>query len=249
MDLFSNTFNFKKFQLPEGIEKKLLLPDIILGKQAEVIFEHILTTTQVYTLLTANKQIQGATETLGELDYLVEHTQTRKQLHIEIACKFYLFDNENHSTFEGKWIGPNRKDTLLDKITKLKNKQFPLLRHPNTQKMLQSIGFNSKEAEQCYYLFSSLYIPKDYDITLLPKNYQNCIVGYWVNHTKLTLDNKCLYAMPNKKEWLLPAENITSWYSAINIAPKISEMIQNKRAPQLYKKKGTQIEKFFVVWW
>ena len=249
MELYNDTFDYKIFRLPDDHDESILLPDTILGKQAEVLFEYILTTSKSYSLLAANIQIQGSTGTLGELDYLVKHTQTGSQLHIEVACKFYLFDDKNHTVFEGKWIGSNRKDTLLDKITKLKDRQFPLLYHPNTQKKLQSIGFNSQEASQHYYIFSSLYVPKNYDISLLPKNYQDCIIGYWIYYKALRLEENCLYAMPNKKEWLLPPDQITSWYNAIDMKPKISEEISNKRAPQLYKKKGTQIEKFFVVWW
>ena len=64
----------------------------MLGKQAETCFEFLLKQSKRYQLLAANIQIQGEIKTLGELDYLVFDSETSKTLHIELACKFYLFD-------------------------------------------------------------------------------------------------------------------------------------------------------------
>tara|TARA_B100000795_G_scaffold223221_1_gene178335 strand:- start:12393 stop:13067 length:675 start_codon:yes stop_codon:yes gene_type:complete len=221
----------------------------MLGRQAEAIFESIIKESASYRLITANIQIQGVNKTLGELDYLLEEKTTGIQLHVELSCKFYLFDTNNHSSFEGKWIGPNRKDTLLDKVTKLREKQFPLLFHPNTKASLKALAFDSNKARQECYIATSLYIPKGYAITHLPEAYQNCIVGHYVYYKQLVLDGGCSYAIPGKKEWLLPPKNITAWFSAEEIHTKILEAIQQKKAPQIYKRSGTDIEKFFVVWW
>jgi hypothetical protein len=171
------------------------------------------------------------------------------QVHVELSCKFYLFDTDNHTSFEGKWIGPNRKDTLLDKVTKLREKQFPLLSHANTREYLEPLQFDPLKAIQQYYMATSLYVPSDYDISCLPEAYQKCIVGYWIYYKDLILHPDCTYAIPSKKEWLLPPENIVYWYNAKDIFAEILDAIQHKKSPQLYKKKGTLIEKFFVVWW
>lgn len=249
MDPFEATSKYASFKLPSCSNQTFKLPNTILGKQAELLFEQCIRESEAYNILAANLQIQGETETLGELDFLLLQKQTGIQMHVEVACKFYLYDESNHETLEGKWIGPNRKDTLLDKITKLTEKQFPILHHSQTKKKLLSKGFLSEDAVQKCFLLSSLFVPFGFDTTIIPVNYRACIVGYWIYYTNLSLEDDYRYAMPSKKEWLLPPNRITSWFNAKDICPKISEAIERKRTPLIYKKKGSSIDKFFVVWW
>ena len=65
---------------------------------------------------------------------------------------------------------------------------------------------------------------------------------------QLTLEDTCSYAVVEKKQWLLPPKTSTHWCNAKEIQVKILESL-NKKAPQVYKKSGAVIEKFFVVWW
>ncbi|MFT6825760.1 MAG: hypothetical protein ACJAYD_000307 [Patiriisocius sp.] len=249
LELYGTHFPYKRFFLPELALSSFQIPNTMLGRQAEAIFENCIKESLYYKLITANIQIQGANNTLGELDYLLEEKTTGMQVHVELSCKFYLFDTNNHTSFEGKWIGPNRKDTLLDKVIKLREKQFPLLFHPDTKASLEALQFDPKKARQECYIATSLYIPKGYAVTLLPEAYQKCVVGYYEYFKNLVLDNGYSYAIPSKKEWLLPPQYITAWFSAADIHAKILEAIQHKKAPQIYKKNGTHIEKLFVVWW
>ncbi len=64
-----------------------------------------------------------------------------------------------------------------------------------------------------------------------------------------TEDPNASYAIPTKKDWLLPMETIETWYSFSEVKQLISEQIQNKRAPLIYKKTPHVLERFFVVWW
>ena len=111
----------------------------MLGRQAEAIFESIIKESKSCKLLAANIQIQSPTKTIGELDYLLEQGKTKTQIHVELSCKFYLFDPDSLGTFEQKWIGPNKKDSLQDKINKLREKQFPLLFNKNTNNLLKKL--------------------------------------------------------------------------------------------------------------
>ncbi|MGJ8666567.1 MAG: DUF1853 family protein [Patiriisocius sp.] len=256
VDLFSATFPYKPFSFSKKMIADLTseisgveLPDTILGKQAEFIFELLLKQCKPFELLAANAQINGETQTIGELDYIVKNVITREFIHIELACKFYLFDDSNNEIFEGKWIGSNRKDTLLDKINKLKEKQFPLLYNSFTSNILNGLGIKVSEIIQQYYITSSFYIPQGFDVLKLPLEYQKCVVGTWIHFEDLILDEEYYYAMPSKKEWLLPPSEIVQWLTPGAIEIKISEEIKNRRAPQVYKKQGAQISKFFVVWW
>ncbi|QAA83017.1 DUF1853 family protein [Aequorivita sp. H23M31] len=220
----------------------------VLGMQAEACFEAFLKCSKIYKLLTSNLQIHDSNQTLGELDYIVRDLKTQNVLHIELACKFYLYDETAGISEEEKWIGPNRKDRLIDKLEKLKEQQFPLIHAPETQQKLKDLKIEIP-TEQKLCLKAFLFLPIKMDRIHLPKNYNDCIVGHWIRTDDLKEDKAALYAIPHKKEWLLPLENISEWYSFPQIIQRIEEQLLNFKSPLIYKKTNLKIEKFFVVWW
>jgi len=64
--------------------------------------------------------------------------ENNKPIHLEIIYKFYLYDPSIGLTQLDHWIGPNRRDSLVKKLTKLKQKQLPLLYHPLITQLLIS---------------------------------------------------------------------------------------------------------------
>ena len=239
------SFNISENKLIEDYT----LPDIILGKQAEAIFEHLLSNSSKYNLLASNRQIQNNKITIGEIDYLLQDTETEAYIHVELACKFYLFDNTIESKYEGKWIGPNRKDTLLDKLNKLKEKQFPLLHRQESETLLSELNIKASQFKQEQCILTSLYIPQKIDIHTLPIEYQECVVGTWISFKDLKLKSNYSYALPSKKQWLLPSASIKNWLDHNEATTQISISIEQKRAIQVYEKKNAVSRKFFVVWW
>ena len=223
----------------------------MLGKQAETIFESWLKQAKHYQLVAANIQIQGATQTAGELDYLVIHSETNNTLHIELACKFYVLDATLGKTIPEQWIGPNRKDRLVDKLAKLKTKQFPLLHRKETASALGPFQLDLSVVQQQYCLKAFLFVPKYFRQDTLPRHFQDCLVGYYIHWEKLAieLDETALFALPSKKEWLLPPESLTTWISFSEAKKAITSSITEKRSPLVYKKTSDSIEQFFVVWW
>lgn len=238
-DFYAESVSDNGFQFPT---------DIVLGQQAEACFEAYLKRSKNFELLIANLQIQGEKQTLGELDYIVRDLTTKKVVHIELACKFYLYDETLGPSEEAKWIGPNRKDSLFDKLEKIKQQQFPLIHAPETQKQLNQLGFEIP-TEQKLCLKAFLFLPAKMETGILSNNFRNCIVGHWVRYGELKDIENALYAIPNKKEWLLPVEALTEWYSFSEIKDLISEQLQNRNSPLIYIKTLHIIEKFFVVWW
>ena len=117
--------------------------------QAEACFEAYLKASSKFELLAANLQIHSEKETLGELDYIVRNLETEKIVHIELACKFYLYDENAGELEEQKWIGPNRKDSLFDKLEKVKRKQFPLLYTTETLQKLTALGIARPSFQRC----------------------------------------------------------------------------------------------------
>lgn len=251
-----NNFSFIKEKIDSS--KFILSVNSVLGKQAESIFEYYIKNSENFKLLIANLQIysssslknsQDKKQTIGELDYIVRSLKTNKVIHIELACKFYLYDLSAGFLEEEKWIGPNRNDSLYDKLEKIKSKQFPLINRRETIQAISKsrIEFPTKQ-ELCLKAF--LFIPKGMDKNIFPKNYKKCIVGYWIKSTDFTNeDSEALFAIPNKKEWIIPYQQIQHWYNFKDIKTKIKKQIDNKRTVLIYKNISNQIEYLFVVWW
>lgn len=221
----------------------------MIGKQAEVLFEAYINHSKNYNLLYANIQIQGDLETLGEIDYILKNLQTKEVIHVELACKFYLYDESIGPKMESKWIGPNRKDSLMEKLIKIKERQFPILAKTETIRTLKSLNIAIPSAQElCLKAF--LFIPKEMELRDFSLSYQNCIVGRWMHLNDFEReDDRAQYAIPDKKKWLLPADQLQEWYSFSEIKFEIEKQLKNKRSPLIYKKMGDTIEKFFIVWW
>lgn len=247
----SEKYPFKNFVFSaENIDKSnFIFPkDSVLGLQAEACFEAYLKQSKNFELLAANLQIHGEKHTLGELDYIVRNLQTDEVLHIELACKFYLYDENAGESEEQKWIGPNRKDSLYEKLEKVKHKQFPLLQTSETSNLLASLGI-PKPTSQELCLKAFLFLPKELSAETFPKHIKECIVGHYLKPEDLVENVDVHYAIPSKKEWLLPINLITQWYSFSEIKPLIDAQLRLKKSPLIYKKTPHKLERFFVVWW
>lgn len=253
VSLPQTTFAYPPFPLVQFLKlpetAAFSIPNTILGKQAEAIFETLLQYCPSLTIKASNTQINKEKETIGELDYLLQNKENGAYYHVELACKFYLFDDANSTIYEAKWIGSNRKDTLYDKLKKMRLKQFPLLKHPATQSILKKLEIDANELKQFHYITSSFFIPKEYDVQLVPKAYQSCIVGTWQHFKDVQLKEGAWYAIPSKREWLLPEEHITTWMTAKEAHQVLTTYMEQRRAPMVYQKTGTDVIKFFVVWW
>lgn len=217
--------------------------------QAEACFEAYLNHSKNYKLLSANLQVQAETETLGELDYIVRNLKTNEVVHIELACKFYLYDKNTKVWEEERWIGPNRKDSLYEKLQKIKLKQFPILHADKTIQTLRKLNVEIPSVQElCLKAF--LFIPKEMPAQEFPINYQNCIVGHWIRLEDFYKeDETALYAIPDKKEWLLPPDQLLQWHSFSEMRLEVEKKIEINRSPLIYKKTQYSIERFFIVWW
>lgn len=234
-EFFKTSFNFPKH--------------LVLGMQAEACFEAYIINSKNYTLLAANLQINGEKETLGELDYIIENHNTHIIEHIELACKFYLYDTAAGVSEEEKWIGPNRKDRLSEKLEKVRLKQFPLLQKKETLQKLHDLKIELPTSQKlCLKAF--LFLPKKTKSIEFAGNFRDCIIGYYIKNSDFNKeDENAAYAIPTKKEWLLPINSVETWYSFTEVKKKIELQISNKKSPLIYKKTLHQIERFFVVWW
>lgn len=187
-------FDIEQFKLPELTnnfpqENEILkeVPSLtnkfVLGKRMEGFFSFLIQITSEYRLIAQNLQIVQDKITIGEIDFLLEDIKTQEKLHIELVYKFYLYDPAIEREME-KWIGPNRKDSLPQKIRKLQEKQLPLLYHEATSRVLSDLNINNNVVKQLVCFKANLFVPLNMNGKLFPIINNSCISGYWIKCTE-----------------------------------------------------------------
>ncbi|MGY8933933.1 MAG: DUF1853 family protein [Flavobacteriales bacterium] len=241
------TFNLSELDLITDLEFQLPT-NIRLGHLAEKIVSELIKSSSNYKVLYENIQVIDGKKTIGEIDFIIEELKTKALIHMELAYKFYLFDPDISSEPINNWIGPNRNDSLKEKLYKLKRKQFPLLYHSCTKSKFNTIEID--EVSQALCLLVSLFIPYEYKANFSPI-YKKAIRGYYLNFDKFTsFDNSAKnYYIPSKKEWGMdPSEN-NSWTDFKGIEKYIKTSITEKQAPLCWQKYKDSYLAFFIVWW
>ena len=92
-----------------------------LGSYFERLWMFWLKTNGRYRLLQANLPVRVAGRTLGEFDLLVEDTHSGRQLHWELALKFYLGTGDTRQM--ENWWGPMKRDRLDLKFRHMQSHQ------------------------------------------------------------------------------------------------------------------------------
>ena len=220
---------------------------IRLGKLIEqfVLFE--LEQDESTILLTSNVQVFRDKVTIGELDCLIKHLAVN--IHLEIVYKFYLYD-PSISIELNRWVGPNRNDSLVLKLNKLKKKQLPLLFHPETAKLLNELNLNSAEFKQKVCFKAQLFVPFESLKSSFQLVNNDCIKGFYIRYKDLNLFINHIYYVPSKLDWLVDPHPDVAWVSAEAFKSEISEFLAVHKSPLCWMKSAEgKIQKFFVVWW
>ncbi len=241
------TFNLSQLTLATDLEFQLP-SNLRLGHLAERIVSELIKASTNYKVLYENIQIIEAKKTLGEIDFIVEEVNTKALIHLELAYKFYLFDPSISSEPINNWIGPNRNDSLKEKLEKTKIKQFSLLHHPATKSTLKNIAI--EDVSQALCLLVSLFIPYEYKGTFSPV-YEKAIKGYYLNiETFISFDHsEKEYYIPSKREWGMdPSEN-EIWTNFNEVKKDIEVSVKEKKAPLCWRKHKDTYLAFFIVWW
>ncbi|MCC1485079.1 DUF1853 family protein [Winogradskyella immobilis] len=220
-----------------------------LGKRVEQFVVFHLNLLEDINIIDKNIQIKKDKRTIGELDLLL--LNKNQATHIEIIYKFYLYDTSIDSRNQlDKWIGPNKKDTLIYKLKKLKEKQLPLINHPNSKRLLENYFVSAKNIEQHVCFKAQLFIPyKTNQIDISPLN-TSCIKGFYIPYSQLDRLKNCMFYIPKKLDWLIEPHLKVDWMSFDASKIEMNMYIGQLRSPLCWlRSKNNTLQKCFVTFW
>jgi len=240
-------FNLSTLDLPPEVDFPLPT-NLRLGHLAEAVVSGLIQLSTNYNILYENSQLLEGKNTIGEIDFIIEENKTKQLFHMELAYKFYLYDPTISTNSIYNWIGPNRNDSLKEKLDKVKKKQFPLLYHDSARAKFSEI--NLDEVSQVLSLLTSLYIPYGYNMNFT-LSYEIAIKGYYLSKEQFySLDHsKRSYYLPPKLEWGIDPSQHEKWSKFDDIKPIIDLSIAEKQASLCWKKFKDSYVEFFIVWW
>lgn len=217
-----------------------------LGHLVELFAFFEFDANESYKLMASNLQINDEERTLGEIDAIIKTNEQR--IHLEVAYKFYLYDDTKDSSGLTNWIGPNRKDSLVQKFSKIKRKQFPLVYNYLTQKALKDLNIEPPETQKVNFK-GQLFLPYDKKIAVNPLNHY-CVKGYYYRPEQIIERVDSKFYIPHKLEWLSEPHTNVDWVDFARFNKKLNELLSDKRSPMCWiKSQKGEIEKCFVVWW
>lgn len=221
--------------------------NVLLGKRVERFVYTELGQQENIQIILKNAQIQSQKITIGEIDCVLKKGDI--PIHLEIIYKFYLYDPHIGSTEIDHWIGPNRKDSLIKKLHKLKDKQLPLLHNTLASPVLNKVGIDPRLTLQKVIFKAQLFKPfnESVDFNLLN---EKCLTGFYIYTSQIRHFSTCEFYMPVKIDWLMEVQADVDWDSYEQFQKKAMALIAEKRAPLCWMKfPNGSMQKFFVVWW
>jgi len=226
---------------------KDIAASMLLGKRVERFVNVELQQQKNIQILLENVQIQNQKTTIGEIDCILK--QADIPIHLEIIYKFYLYDASVGITEIDHWIGPNRKDSLVKKLDKLKHKQLPLLHNPHSKTILNKVNIDPVHTLQRVLFKAQLFKPFNETISFKALN-KNCLTGFYIHYSEIEQFSNCKFYMPIKVDWLVEVQSNVAWLPFDQFQKRITLLMAEKRAPLCWIKFPNGImQKFFVVWW
>jgi len=130
-----NGFLLNQDRDPSALEKFVNVPGRqLLGKRFEKFIEFWLRESGRFEIVLSNEQLSREKITVGEIDYLFHETSTGRNLHLEVACKYYM--SSANSKLWKNWVGLNARDSLADKLAKF-DKQLTVFNRLEGSELLQ----------------------------------------------------------------------------------------------------------------
>jgi hypothetical protein len=153
-----------------------------------------------YRMIAEEVQLQQDKRTIGAIDFLLENTQENRVEHWEVAIKFYLLK-------QGIWYGPNAKDRLDIKLSRMLEHQLTMTDTQTFQNAFPELGKITKHLLMQGRLYINPFECEDVPINCLglPIEQQN-INGFWCYQNQFEQITEPLYVL-NKSYWATGLQN------------------------------------------
>lgn len=238
---------FNQSNTPSGASPENLPTDIRLGHLVEEFVSFELKEDPATEVLRTKAQIVDRKRTIGELDCLLKRAEV--PVHLEIIYKLYLYDPAITGELE-RWIGPNRNDNLVKKLSKIKDQQLPLLSHPGSKDLLKELSLDLAAIKQEVHFKAQLFVPLDQMESSYPEVNNDCVKGFYIRLNELEQFTDNQFHIPSKLDWLVEPHDEVEWQSLSTFQDGLNKLLSTKKSPLCWLKspEGT-FQKFFVVWW
>ncbi len=242
-------FEFDKIDLSNinflNLEIKEQIP---LGKRIERFFEFYILNSNRYDLILKNIQVIENKHILGEIDFIIFDKKYKEYVHVELVYKYYIYE-KRFSKELGRYIGPNRNVTLIKKLTKLKNKQFPLLFREETKRYLSNIDLNNIKQKLCFKA-NLYYLEEDFNNSFDFIN-NGCKKGIYIKY-KDFIENDSFrtyeYFMPHRFDWVSSVNIVDSWFSYEGILEMIETCHNLKTSPLVWIRNSNSLNYLFITY-
>lgn len=170
-------------------------------------------------------------------------------IHLEIVYKFYLYAPEIGKDIHA-WIGPNKKDSLIEKLNRLNNHQLPLLYQPECIKFLKSRNIAVEDVIQRVLFKAQLFIPDGIEAFDFENLNEACVAGWYLHFSLFDKFRDCKCYLPHKYDWLVEPHTNVGWLSFETVVPKVQAFIETQFSPMLWiKHPNGVLQKYFIIWW
>ncbi len=217
----------------------------------EYVFKHLMATSEAYNVVLSNILVEEGKTRVGELDFILRETQTKKYIHVELAYKFYIINPEISEPIY-RLMGPNKRDMFYSKLDKLKEKQLPLLHHDSLMPYWETHDIKPDEIQQQCCFKAQLFEPYGTKMASIRPLNTDCLTGKWIRFDDFnTIDFKdSAYYIPTKREWTIQPHTNVSWMTHFEALLEINLRMVKENAPMVWMKRPLgELEKIFVVWW
>ena len=181
--------------LQQASERFTASSDRRLGKLFEVLLGVAVEAQPQLDILARNVVISSEQRTLGELDMIIRDRRNQSVIHVEATLKFYL------GLPDGRFPGPNPKDTLARKHHHLASHQFPLTTLAATRERLATLGLPAID-RQCLFSRGRLFYPHGRTLAAPPQAWPGHARGDWWRAASTPSD--CRWRVLSRPQWLAP---------------------------------------------
>ncbi|MGM0636256.1 MAG: DUF1853 family protein [Bacteroidota bacterium] len=240
------------FTLSETTEKQVSRHKF-LGKRVEFFFADYIQQHPNYNLLAHSLQVFEDQKTLGEFDFFIQDKEKKVIKHIELIYKLYIYDGSYSENDLACWVGPNRKDFLVDKIHKLKTKQFPLIKSQQAKTILEEkldLSVERIQQEVCFkaMLFTPHHSNEIDNLTFEHIN-PECITGEWFLYSSYLeiLQAEDRFYIPKKTEWICLPHLDENYFDYKEFRSELAELKKTGRAVMVWRFSMEQLSRDFVL--